>query len=601
MLPIPVLAAGLLFLGPQDPRPYARVHDAEVRFGSAPASAPRSGPAGPATACSTIAAGTDGEPVPGGGTLSPNSIFDPGTIIGGNGGTARAAFVALIHGLPRNQGVVVHDGTTLTPIVIGCGGGGGSGVPGSGCGDPTPIGGTFSGFFTGTVFAPAVNDSGDVLFLADVDGGSAPRGLFLHQASTGSIVKVAAVGDSSPAGGAFAIVGPGSINDRCDAVFLASGSTAGNSDIFLWRNGVVTTIAKVGDPAPSGGTYQFLGSESFGFIDGTTIPAGPVPDINDQGIVVFRAVTSGGTRGHVRTDLGANPSWVITTGEPTPLGGTFFDFPSAACVNEAGEYAFFADFKPTPTTFSSGWFAGSPGNWHDGLSFFDPVGAGICFGLAFSRNPMSPLDDQGNLLLWTDVQLPGGNLREHLVVRSRDGALGIIARKGDATPIGGTYSGFDPWPSLDRHGRGAIAAFTPGASGGALNAHFLFELCPLASASARNGLSLNASCFAADPPVLGSTWTATVDASAHPGAGLTFIGGYARPFFGRTLVFGELLVDNRSSRLFTSLAASGGAVALHSHAIPNDPALAGLRTYLQAVILGGGPELCNAVDVVLGN
>ncbi len=590
---------------PQEmPLPTVRVHAGAVRHvAAARGPMPRpSASAGSGAACTVSAAGVHGEPVPGGGTLDPFAGGNPASIEGDGGGAPRIAFFAQVAGAARNQGVFAHDGTTLMPLAVGCGALGGAGDPPTACGDPTPLGGTFGGFFSGTPFAPAVNEAGDVLFLAEVDGGSSPRGLFLHRASTGALESVAAVGTPSPAGGTFAMVGPGALNAGREVVFLASGSTAGPSDVFLWRNGVLSVVARVGDPAPGGGSYQFLGSESLGFVDGTTIPTGPVPDINDQGVIVFRAVTTGALgRGFVRTDSGPSPvaSFIVTDGEATPAGGTFLDF-GAATVNESGEFAFFADFKPTPMTFSAGWFAGSAGNWRTGLAFFDPVGAGECFGLAFSRNPMTPLDDQGNLLIWTDVRLPGGAMQEHLVLRARDGALSIVSKKGDPTPIGGTYNGFDAWPSLDRHGRGAIGAFTPGAGGGAVSAHFVFELCPVASSSARNGQGVNPACFAAPPPVLGATWDATVDASAHPGAGPTAIVGFTRPLFGRLLPFGELLVDPASTRLFLSAAASGGGVAVHSHAIPDALALAGFRAYLQAVILGGSAELCNAVDVVLG-
>ena len=62
----------------------------------------------------------------------------------------------------------------------------------------------------------------------------------------------------------------------------------------MWDNGVVTKIAAIGDPAPGGGTFSGLGTESFGFQDGTFIPTGPVPDINDSDQIAFRAIVSGG-------------------------------------------------------------------------------------------------------------------------------------------------------------------------------------------------------------------------------------------------------------------------------------------------------------------
>ena len=134
---------------------------------------------------------------------------------------------------------------------------------------------------------------------------------------------------------------------------------------------------------------------------------------------------------------------------------------------------------------------------------------------------MSPLDDAGNLLLWTDVLLPNSNTRELLVVRAPDGGLTVVARKNDPTPLGGSYGSFDAWPSLDTHGRGTISASTPGS--GALSAHVLFAACPVASATVRNGSGANRLCFTTDPPVLGSTWNGTVDASAHPGENSTAV------------------------------------------------------------------------------
>ena len=112
--------------------------------------------------CAALAARAwHGELVPGGGTLNPIAFANPATM-GTNG---RIAFMANVDGSPRNQGIFVADAAGLHPIAMGCGNGGGSGVHGN-CGDPSPIGGTFAGFFGGTFFAPSINASGDVLFFA---------------------------------------------------------------------------------------------------------------------------------------------------------------------------------------------------------------------------------------------------------------------------------------------------------------------------------------------------------------------------------------------------------------------------------------------------
>ena len=190
--------------------------------------------------------------------------------------SGRVAFNSQVDGSNRNQGVFVADSDgTITAIAIGCGLPGGSGDTTSMCGDASPIGGHFGGFFFGTFFTPDINDAGDVLFFCDVNGGDSRRALFLYRGATGEIVKVAAIGDSSPIGGTFGAVGPGSLNNNGQVVFLASAVGTINSDIFMWDNGVVTKVAAVGDPAPEGGTFSFLGTESCGLPGRDEYPGWP--------------------------------------------------------------------------------------------------------------------------------------------------------------------------------------------------------------------------------------------------------------------------------------------------------------------------------------
>jgi hypothetical protein len=461
-----LLSASLLAQAAVGPA-YVRVHD-DVRAlrGSGPqlAAATTTGP----QLCATLPVAAHGAPVPGGGTLSPIAFGNPACV----NRAGAFAFVANVNGASRNQGVFVADAAGLHAIAMGCGGGGGSGQPGT-CGDAAPVGGTFAGFFGGTVFAPPIDDRGDVLFFAEVVNGSTTRGLFLYTAATATIVKVAGVGDPSPIGGTFAAIGPGSMNNRGQVAFLAARAGTTNSDLFLWQAGVVTKIAAALDPAPGGGTMQLLGTESFGFQDGTNVPAGPVPAINDCGAIAYRAIVSGGiaSRG-VIVRAGGVDSWYLKAGDPTPAGGTFVDFQGAA-LNGSGSIAVFADFNAG--TLTSGWFAGRPGAFRKVLAFFDPVDGGQCLGLAFSRNPMTSIDDQENVVLWCDLSSAGG--QDRLVVIDPTGAQTVLARRGASTPIGGSYTSINAWPSLSSTGHATLSAGTPGASGGALNAHFASVLC----------------------------------------------------------------------------------------------------------------------------
>ena len=407
-----------------------------------------------------------------GGTLNPVAFINPTTV----NASGSVAFNSQVDGSDRNQGVFVADSDgTISAIAIGCGGLGGSGDTTSMCGDASPIGGHFGGFFFGTFFTPDINDAGDVLFFCDVNGGDSRRGLFLYRGASGEIEKVAAIGDPSPIGGTFGAVGPGSLNNNGQVVFLASAVGILNSDIFMWDNGVVTKVAAVGDPAPEGGTYSFLGTESAGFQDGTNIPVGPVPDINDSDQIAFRAIVSGGiTQRGIVVRTGQADEWYVKVPDPTPIGGTYLDM-QAASINNAGQIAFFADYHPTPQTTNSGWFAGAPGNWRKVVVFFDPIDGGQCLGLAFSRNPMQTIDAAGNVVFWANLDSNG--TADRLVLGLTDGNLLIAARRGDPTPIGGTFGSMDSWPAINGN-IGTLNVATPGSQNGALSAHMVFNHCP---------------------------------------------------------------------------------------------------------------------------
>ena len=422
-----------------------------------------------ALACGLTASAWYGQPVAGG-TLHLVSFNDPPAL----NAAGRLAFFSTLDGVARNQGIFVYNAGSVTPIVLGCGGPGGSGNPGTACGDPSPVGGTFTGFFGGTSFAPAMNEAGDVLFVADVVNGSATRGLFLYRASSGQIQKVAAVGDPSPLGGTFGAVGPGSINNARQVVFLASRPGDIMSDIFRWENGVTTKVAAVGDVAPGGGSFWALGAESWGFPDGTNIPGGPVPDINETGQIAFRGYVNGGlAAGGLFLSVGGAPQWYVRTGDPTPAGGTYIDF-FAPILNDRGAIAFFGDFDLGGGNYSSGWFVGKPGAWRKALAFYDPLDFSQVYGMAVSRNPMAPLDDDGNLVLWADVYPKGG--RERLLVSEADGRLTILARQGDPGPSGGSIGTFLAWPSMSP----CAATASAGLPGSALvNAHLLVPRRPM--------------------------------------------------------------------------------------------------------------------------
>jgi len=464
--------------GANGPRTVVRIHDTAQRpqiISSQQSHIVTSSRSPSGTICGVESRAAHGQIAPNtnGGTLNPVAFINPTTV----NVSGRIAFNSQVAGSDRNQGVFVADSDgTISAIAIGCGGLGGNGDTTSMCGDASPIGGHFGGFFFGTVFTPDINDAGDVLFFCDVNGGSSRRALFLYRGASGKIVKVAAVGDPSPIGGTFGAVGPGSLNNNGKVVFLASQIGENfDSNLFMWDNGVVTKVAAIGDPAPGGGTFSALGTESFGFQDGTFIPVGPVPDINDLDQITFRAIVSGGiTERGIIVRTGQLEEWYVKVPDPTPIGGTYLDM-QAASINNAGQIAFFADYRTTPETINSGWFAGSPGNWRKVVVFFDPIDGGQCLGLAFSRNPMQTIDAAGNVVFWANLDSNG--TADRLVFGLTDGNLLIAARRGDPTPIGGTFGSMDAWPAVDGN-IGPLNVATPGAQNGALSAHMAFNHCP---------------------------------------------------------------------------------------------------------------------------
>lgn len=421
----------------------------------APASAlPTGGPV-----CSATSVAWHGQAMPAGesGTLAAAAFMRSATI----DNRGRIAFVAQVEGAARSQGVFIAGPAGLEVLAMGCGGVGGSGDTAD-CGDPAPGGGRFSGFHMATWGAPDINDAGDVLFLADLHGASSRRGLFLYQAAAARFVRIAAVGETSPTGGVLTGVGPGSLNNAGDVVLLAATDGRLESDVLIWRGGALSAYVVVGDPAPGGGTFTALGTESWGLLDGTNMPGGPVPAINDRGQVAFRGNVGGGTAtgGLFISDHGSH-AWVVKRGDPAPGGGTYIDF-QAPLLNNAGELAFFSDIVDGP---GSAWVTGKPGHWRRALAFYDPIATGQVWSLAVSRNPLAALNDQGDLLLATTILRPDASERGAIVLSRADGSLRLLAEQAQATPAGGTWGTLDGWPTLNNQRQARIGAGTPGLPG----------------------------------------------------------------------------------------------------------------------------------------
>lgn len=119
----------------------------------------------------------------------------------------------------------------------------------------------------------------------------------------------------------------------------------------------------------------------------------------------------------------------------------------------------------------------------------------------------------------------------------------------------------------------------------------------------RNGSGVNPSCFTnLGAPNLGQDWSTTVDGSVLPGATLTAILAYDSSLPGVPTTFGELLVapEALGGVLLASDIVVGGGLNAHAVALPSDPSNVGLFAATQALVFGGGIQLCNALDLTLG-
>ncbi len=425
-------------------RPAAAVFVALLSFAPLRAS-PQGGPG-----LVLHAAAIEGAAAPSGGQWRLSPWANPMTLAP----AGRHAFVASVDGALHDQGVFVGDAAGLRIVARACGRGGGSGGHGA-CGDPAPGGGTFGGFFEGAAFAPAVTSDGNVLFLADVLGGPSSRALFGWDEAAGQLSRVVGVGDPCPQGGVFAAIGPGVHAPAGGVLFLARRQGRSDGELYLHQGGTTAPFVVAGDPLPGGGSVQAVATESLHFTDGTDMPTGPLPAVDGCGNVAVRVLGAGGAPSQailVRGN-GGDALW-LSAGMATPAGGAYLGFGSPRLA-PGGDLCVFADHSSAagPT---AGWFVGRPGSWRRALGFFDPLDGGHCLGLALSRGPMAPLDDDGSLLLWCDLSIQGG--ADRLVRCRADGTVEIVARRGDATPLGGYYGALGAWPSVDATGRASYSA-----------------------------------------------------------------------------------------------------------------------------------------------
>src|SRR5438876_261364 len=203
-----------------------------------------------------------GDAVPGGGTFERFSV-ESLPIVAPVTSEGRVAFFATILRGRASEGFFVWSEGKVAKVVVD--------------GDPSPAGGTFSGFG-----APVVNAKGIVAFAAVVEGPAVPGGLFVSE--DGKIRMVLGAGDDAPIGGIFAKLSERiAFNDTGAIAFnavLKRGPVA--AGIFVVEGDRVRKVAALGDPAPGGGVFSYLGlwpalsaTGTVGFV--ASVDHGPAP------------------------------------------------------------------------------------------------------------------------------------------------------------------------------------------------------------------------------------------------------------------------------------------------------------------------------------
>jgi hypothetical protein len=302
----------------------------------------------------------NGDPAPGVGTLTPFSFV----------ANARGviAYDAAIAGSPSTFGTFLTDGATTVSIAR----------------DNTlaPGGGSFT-FFD----MPAINDGGQVAFVAEMADGPADFGIFRGDGR--SLTAVFLSNQAAPGGATFQDFGDPAINNRGQVAASALLSGPDPNGLFVGDGDHTVAIALEGQPAPKGGTYRGI------FADPITL--------NDRGDVAFSIGLTGSAGGHgiFRGD-GTHTTAIALAGTLAPgTTGTFNSFGDMK-LGEDGRVAFIATLTPgvggVDTTNSKGiWVGTSDGDLQLVVRTGDVVGGNVLTNL-----PSGPgqLDMSGRELAW---------------------------------------------------------------------------------------------------------------------------------------------------------------------------------------------------------
>lgn len=167
---------------------------------------------------------------------------------------------------------------------------------------------------------------------------------------------------------------------------------------------------------------------------------------------------------------------------------------------------------------------------------------------------------------------------------------GIAVVTWGAPGIGGGQGMFYP----PGHLSGRYESYAPGDD----------NLYNSAAATVRNGTGAHAVGYRVEGlPILGQDFVGMVDTGGHVGANFTVVVGYDSPITGLPTPYGELLLRVEALggvNFYSCVSAPVSGMGAHIISVPFNLALEGRTFPTQGVIIGGGIELLNAVDLTVG-
>jgi hypothetical protein len=363
-----------------------------------------------------------GQAAPGGGTFEGFNIEALPVVAPTNGRGQVVFFATLLRGR-ATEAFFLASGTRIVRLAAD--------------GDPAPGGGTLSGF--GRHPIPALNDQGAVAFAAAVSGGKTVEGVFVVR--QGRLQTVAVTGTPAPAmaSGTFGALDAPALNNRGDVVFLASirRGRENTETIYVHADRKLRKLVAQGDPAPAGGTFAGFGPPAvtnrgaiaFGaVVDGPAVPGGlfvsegdkirmlvgageetPIGGIfakfserlaiNDAGTVAFTAVLNNApAREAVFVVESGRARKVVALGDAAPGGGTFSHFGLWPALAADGAVAFTASLDHGPSEI--GVFVASVAGVKQVAALGDPLPGGGKL-TSFGLYPVVSLSPTGTLTFAT--------------------------------------------------------------------------------------------------------------------------------------------------------------------------------------------------------